>query len=101
MCPFGTAPLDIASWVSLINDFADTGSRRLKCHPGQTGGLQLLIDTATLLGIQMPGFPHHGVGNPLMQLTSDQLAVGVGQFTPQRSRRAQPPRRRCWGDPAG
>jgi hypothetical protein len=61
----------------------------------------LLIDLAALVRIKVPGFAHHGFGDPLVERSINELGIRVGEFEPQRSRGAQPTRRRRRRDLAG
>jgi hypothetical protein len=72
--------------IRLVGGLADSGGGCREPHPGYAGDVELLIDVTAGLSIEMPGFTHYRFGDPLVQVSGDQLAVGVGELTPQRPR---------------
>ena len=59
------------------------------------------LDLPAYLGVEMSGFSHDRFGDPFVQLAGDELAVGVRQLKPQRSRSVEAAFRGDGGDAAG
>jgi hypothetical protein len=101
MVAFGPATLHIALPIRLIRGLPDTPDGSFEPHPADAGTLELCVDLAAGLRIQVPGLSDHGFSDPFTELSSRELAVGVGQLKAQCPGGVEPPRRNHRGDPAG
>jgi hypothetical protein len=100
MLAFGAAPLDVGARIGLIRRFAGTLGCRLEPQFANAGSFELLIDLATGLGFEVPGFSGDRFGDPFTQLPGSELAVRVRQLKPPRPRGIEPPCRGHGGDAA-